>query len=112
MRVVSHYFPCLGAEARENNPYTMSVTSYERLRITHRTLLHQPPTKASLQHLLEELPGHLDSIASTRPALVDEVEASRQYLQRLQAHLAANKPVDEEKVVQSLHNALAPLFAG
>jgi hypothetical protein len=89
----------------------MSVTSYERLRMTHRTLLQETPTATALRDLLEELPGHLDSIATTRPALADEVEAGRQYLQRLQAHVAASWPVDEHRVAQSLHRVLAPLFA-
>lgn len=89
----------------------MSLTSYERLRITHRTLLKQPQTEADLRNLLAALPDYLDNIATARPALVDEVDASRQTLQRLQNHVAASKYADPQKVVEYLHEALAPLFA-
>jgi DNA-binding TFAR19-related protein (PDSD5 family) len=89
----------------------MSVTSYERLRMQHRTLLQHPPTTTALRHLIEELPEQLDNIATTRPALVDEVETSRQYLNRIAGYVATTKVIDEEQVVQGLHRALAPLFA-
>lgn len=90
----------------------MSVTSYERLRIAHRTLLQQPPTATALRRLLAELPAHLDGIASTRPALVEVVESSRAYLHRLNTYVATAPAVDEGQVVQGLHRALAPLFGG
>ncbi|MBO2009613.1 hypothetical protein [Hymenobacter negativus] len=88
----------------------MSVTSYERLRIAHRTLLQHPPTAKALRNLIDELPAHLDGIATTRPALVDVVESSRDYLQRLSNYVATAKHIDEGQVVQGLHRALAPLF--
>ena len=88
----------------------MSVTSYERLRIAHRTLLQQPPTATALRHLLAELPAHLDGIAATRPALGEVVDASRDYVHRLSAYVATAPCLDEGQVVQGLHRALAPLF--
>ncbi len=89
----------------------MSVTSYERLRMQHRTLLQQPPTAKALRHLIEELPEQLAEIAATRPALASEVETSRHYLGRIAGYVATAKVIDEEQVVQGLHRALAPLFA-
>jgi hypothetical protein len=89
----------------------MSVTSYERLRMAHRTLLQQPPTATALRHLIDELPAQLEVIASIRPALANEVATSRDYLQRLSNYVATAKFIDEEQVVQGLHRALSPLFA-
>jgi hypothetical protein len=89
----------------------MSVTSYERLRMAHRTLLQHPPTTTALRHLIDELPAQLDFIATTRPALASEVESSRSYLQRIANYVTTSKVIDEEQVVQGLHRALAPLFA-
>lgn len=89
----------------------MPVTSYERLRITHRTLLQQPPTATALRHLLAELPAHLDGIANTRPALANEVASSRDLLQRISTYVTTSTHIDEEQVVQGLHRVLSPLFA-
>ena len=89
----------------------MPVTSYERLRITHRTLLQQPPTATALRHLLDELPAHLDGIVTTRPALVNEIASSRDLLQRISTYVTTSKHIDEEQVVQGVHRALAPLFS-
>jgi|GEM_PF-5632668 hypothetical protein len=88
----------------------MSVTSYERLRIAHRGLLKQPQTETELRNLLEALPNYLDSIASIRPALVDEVAASRQHVQHLLVRAAVSRQTERQQIVQSLYRALAPLF--
>jgi uncharacterized protein (DUF2267 family) len=88
----------------------MPVTSYERLRIAHRTL-QQPPTASALRHLLAELPAQLDGIATTRPALANEVASSRDVLQRISTYVTSSPHIDEAQVVQGLHRALAPLFA-
>ena len=89
----------------------MSLASYERLRITHRTLLQQPPTATALRHLLAELPTHLEGIATTRPALANEIASSRDLLQRISAYVTTSKHIDEEQVVRGVHRALAPLFS-
>jgi hypothetical protein len=90
----------------------MSLTSYERLRMTHRTLLQRPSAVPVLQRLLAEIPTHLDFIVADRPALRDEVEASRQYLDRIAAYVATTSAVDEHRVAEGLHRALSPLFPG
>ena len=90
----------------------MSVTSYERLRILHRTLLRQPPSEDTLRELLTNLPTYLDDIASIRPALGAEVDYSRQQLQQIQERITPRRLASTERVAQVLHGALAPLFAG
>jgi hypothetical protein len=89
----------------------MPVTSYERLRIAHRTLLQQPPTATALRHLLAELPAHLEGIATTRPALANEIASSRDLLQRISTYVTTSTHIDEAQVVQGLHRVLSPLFA-
>jgi hypothetical protein len=88
----------------------MALTSYERLRMTHRTLLRQ--RFPSLRQLLTELPDYLDLVVADRPALKDEVDATRQSLDRIAAYLAVAPAVDEQRVAEGLHRALAPLFPG
>ncbi|MBF9239441.1 hypothetical protein I2I05_18760 [Hymenobacter sp. BT683] len=90
----------------------MSITSYERLRITHRTLLRQPPSEGALRDLLAELPAHLNDIASIRPALEAEVDYSRQQVQRIQECLTPGRLATTKPLALGLHAALAPLFAG
>ena len=90
----------------------MPVTSYERLRILHRSLLSKPLSEEALQELLANLPAYLDNIVSIRPALETEVDSSRQQLQHIQGHITRQWPKlnDKEKVAKGLHEALAPLF--
>ncbi|HEX8504430.1 MAG TPA: hypothetical protein VF630_03605 [Hymenobacter sp.] len=90
----------------------MSLTSYERLRMTHRTLLQRPSAAPVLHRLLAELPTHLDHIVADRPALKDEVETTRQYLDRIAAYVATAPAVDQQRVAEGLHRALSPLFPG
>jgi hypothetical protein len=90
----------------------MSLTSYERLRMTHRALLQRPSAAPVLHQLLAELPTHLDLIVADRPALKDEVETTRQYLDRIAAYVATTPAVDEKRVAEGLHRALSPLFPG
>lgn len=98
--------PCI------QTPAPMSVTSYERLRITHRTLLKNPPTPLALEALLEVLPGYLQEIAVIRPALVDEVDACQQRLRQVHKQLGRKDSVDMGTLIKDLHQTLSPLFAG
>lgn len=88
----------------------MSLTSYERLRMTHRTLLQRPSSAPSLHQLVAELPTHLDLIVADRPALKEEVETTRHTLGKIATYLATAPAVDEKRVAEGLHRALSPLF--
>ena len=76
----------------------------------HRSLLSQPPSEAALRDLLAVLPAHLDNIVSIRPALVVEVDNSRQQLQQIRGYITPRRLANKEKIAQGLHEALAPLF--
>ncbi|WP_191003625.1 hypothetical protein [Hymenobacter montanus] len=86
------------------------MTSYERLRILHRSLLRQPPSEAALRKLLASLPAYLDNIIRIRPALETEIDYGRQQLQRIQRRIAPGQFANTEAIAQGLHEALAPLF--
>ena len=88
----------------------MEVTTYERLRITHRTLLQPPLTPTAFRQLVQELPARLDAIAAQRPGLQDEVAGCRDYVVRLSAYLAGHAEVDHARLVEGLHRCLASLF--
>jgi hypothetical protein len=88
----------------------MLVTTYERLRITHRTLLQPPLRPAAFRQLVQELPAHLDDIEAQRPGLRDEVAGCRDYLGRLSAYLASHADPDHARLVEGLHRCLAILF--
>ena len=88
----------------------MALTSYERLRMTHRALLS--PRAPSLPQLLADLPARLDEIAAERPALKNEVDASRPSLARIAAYVAAAPAADARRAAEGVHRALAPLFPG
>ena len=78
----------------------------------HRTLLGCPYTDADLRDLLLTLPVYLDEIVLARPALSTEVETIQQFVARLRQHVAAANLVDKQTILERLHQALTPLFAG
>ncbi|MFD2717777.1 hypothetical protein ACFST9_03560 [Hymenobacter monticola] len=88
----------------------MQVTTYERLRITHRTLLQSPLKPAAFQQLVEELPARLDDIAVQRPGLREEVAGCRDYVKRLSAYLAGHADADHARLLEGLHRCLSSLF--
>ncbi|MBF9223021.1 hypothetical protein [Hymenobacter ruricola] len=88
----------------------MLLTTYERLRITHRTLLHPPLAPAAFRQLVQELPAHLNDIEAQRPGLQNEVAGCRDYVERLAGYLAGHADVDHVLLVEGLHRCLASLF--
>ena len=88
----------------------MLVTTYERLRITHRTLLQSTLRPAAFRQLVQELPAHLDDIEAQRPGLRDEVAGCRDYVKRLSAYLAGHAEADHTRLLEGLHRCLATLF--
>ncbi|GAB3825901.1 hypothetical protein [Hymenobacter jeollabukensis] len=90
----------------------MPVSHYERLRMTHRTLLKAPLSRAELRELLTDLPEVLTIIGESRPALVPEIEFSRRQLAQLEADLAHPLAPDGAAPAWSarLHRVLAGLF--
>lgn len=88
----------------------MALTSYERLRMTHRALLQPHSPAPNSTQLLAELPALLKRIAADRPALKDEVDAVRQSLHPIAAYVNTTLAVDHRRVAEGLHRALSPLF--
>lgn len=88
----------------------MLITTYERLRITHRTLLQPLMKSTAFRQLVQELPAHLDDIEAQRPGLHDEVAGCREYVARLGLYLAGHADVDHARLVEGLHQCLASLF--
>lgn len=91
-------------------PTLMLVTTYERLRITHRTLLQPPLAPAAFRQLVQELPARLDDIEAQRPGLRNEVANCRDYVVRLGAYIAGHDDVDHVRLVAGLYDCLAALF--
>lgn len=90
----------------------MALTSYERLRMTHRALPQQHSSVPDSKKLLAELPAILKRIAAERPALKDEVEVVRHSLRPIAAYVDATLAVDNRRVAQALYQTLSPLFPG
>lgn len=89
----------------------MVLSTYERLRIVHRTELLQQTKPVALQHFVDALPVYFDEIEATRPGLREEVAGCRDYVKRLRAYLDSHAEIDYKRIVEGLHRCLASLFS-